>query len=444
MSSLRRANENSSTPSTAAPNPSAARRAGHAKAVVLTNPLSDLCAASPDMPSLLMRLASALAANQQVHSADSDLKTLAGIGLGAASSTTADAHEPIYKTIYGPYFKCGHHHLHLYLLDGTRRYRTFATEQEALEFRRRNEGRILAKPITIAKAIDEYVETRTDLRASSRATLAFRLRALAEGQEAVQLHAFPAEVSWKRLVGTNAVDTLHGIRSAARAFFDWCVRCGYLKTNPLARVEIVGKKKRGKAQLRLDEARTFLEGALALANAEVRDRSGFRQQIGALGAATALLLGMRNSEVVGCQVRDLDDGGSTLWIAASKTEAGVRRVEVPELLRPPLLKLAGNRPGSEPLFTGLTRDGMRYWTKNMCEKLGLPIVTPHGLRGTHATASMRPHANPREVAAALGHASFRVTERHYARREAIADARQAAALAALLPTEGPTSDGVGG
>jgi integrase len=353
--------------------------------------------------------------------------------LTTASSTTRDAHEPIYKIIYGPYFKCGHHHLHLYLLDGSRRYKTFATEQDALDFRRRNEGRILAKPITIGNAIDEYVETRADLRASSRATLRYRLGALAEGQEDIQLHAFPAEVSWKRLAGTNAVDTLHGIRSAARAFFEWCVRCGYLKTNPLPRVEIVGKKKRGKAQLRLDEARTFLEGALALANGEASDRTGTRQQTGALGAATALLLGMRNSEVVGCQVRDLDDGGSTLWIAASKTEAGVRRVEVPELLRPSLLKLAGNRPGTEPLFPGLTRDGMRTWTKNLCEKLGLPIVTPHGLRGTHATASMRPHTNPREVAAALGHTSFRVTERHYARREASADARQQAALAALVP-----------
>ncbi len=388
-----------------------------------------------------MRLACALAASQQVHSNDGDVKTSAGIGLSTASSATSGAQDPIYKTIYGPYFKCGHHHLHLHLLDGSRRYKTFATEQEALDFRRRNEGRILAKPITIGNAIDEYVETRADLRASSRTTLRYRLGALAEGQEDIQLHAFPAEVSWKRLVGTNAVDTLHGIRSAARAFFDWCIRCGYLKTNPLARVEILGKKKRGKAQLRLDEARTFLEGALALANGEVSDRASTRQQTGALGAATALLLGMRNSEVVGCQVRDLDDGGSTLWIAASKTDAGIRRVEVPKLLRPSLLKLAGHRPGTEPLFPGLTRDGMRYWTKNLCEELGLPVVTPHGLRGTHATASMRPHANPREVAAALGHTSFRVTERHYARREAIADARQQAAFAALVPSEGGEGPG---
>jgi hypothetical protein len=65
----------------------------------------------------------------------------------------------------------------------------------------------------------------------------------------------------------------------------------------------------------------------------------------------------------------------------------------------------------------------------------LPIVTPQGLRVTHATASMRPHANPHEVAAALGHTSFRVTERHYAQPEAVAAAKQQAACETLLASK---------
>jgi integrase len=60
------------------------------------------------------------------------------------------------------------------------------------------------------------------------------------------------------------------------------------------------------------------------------------------------------------------------------------------------------------------------------------------LRGTHATASMRPHANPHEVAAALGHTSFRVTERHYAQPEAVAAAKQQAASETLLASQTPS------
>jgi integrase len=100
-----------------------------------------------------------------------------------------------------------------------------------------------------------------------------------------------------------------------------------------------------------------------------------------------LLLGLRNGEVVGCLIRDLDEAINMLWIAASKTEAGIPRVEVPDVLQPTLLKVAGGRNGTEALFPGFTRNEMPYWTKTPCPKLGLPIISPRGLRGTHATAT---------------------------------------------------------
>jgi integrase len=71
-------------------------------------------------------------------------------------------------------------------------------------------------------------------------------------------------------------------------------------------------------------------------------------------------------------------------------------------------------------------------TKDVVEWCGLPRVTPHGLRGTHAAASMKPRTNPNEVAAALGHANIGVTLRHYADPQAVADAKQEAAASALL------------
>lgn len=404
----------------------------------LATALAAVAAAAARGPEALAAVVKALAS--AVPSGDHQGATpISDNPIALDGGSSASKEEPMYRMIYGPYYKNGHHHVHLHLLDGTRKYKSFGTEEAAMDFIHRNEARMVNNPITVAKAIELYVDSRADLKQTSRETIRYRLEALADGFEDVLIQAFPAMTAWTRLVAENAVDTLHGIRSAAVGFFEWCIRHPYLKKNPFAGIEIAGRKKRGKAQLRLDEARSFLERALVVASGErISKRRGSQQEVAVLGAATALVLGLRNSEVVGCQVRDLDDGGATLWIAASKTEAGIRRVEIPDVLRPPLLKLAENRSGTEPLLPGLTKDGMRYWTKALCKKLDLPQVTPQGLRGTHATASMRPHANPHEVAAALGHESFAVTARHYAKPAAVAAAKQQAAAEALAPSKNPS------
>ena len=365
------------------------------------------------------------------------------IALDGGSSASKE--EPMYRMIYGPYYKDGHFHVHLHLLDGTKKYKSFGTEEAAMDFIHRNEARMVKNPVSVAKAIELYVDSRADIRESSRVTIRYRLEALADGFEDVLIQAFPAMTAWTRLVPKHAVDTLHGIRSAAVGFFEWCLQKPYLKKNPFIGLKIAGKKKRGKPQLRLDEARSFLERALVAASGEpISKRRGTQQEVGVVGAATALVLGLRNSEVVNRQVRDLDDGGATLCIGESKTEAGIRRVEIPDVLVPALLKLAENRGGTEPLFPGLTQDGLRYWTKELCKNLKVPHVSPQGLRGTHATASMRPHANPHAVAAALGHESFSVTARHYAKPAAVAAAKQQAAAEALAPSKTPSKTLGGG
>jgi integrase len=359
------------------------------------------------------------------------------IATDGGSSATQE--EPMYQRLYGPYFKRGRFHVHEHHLDGTKKYRTFNTEAEALEFVRANQPRVAGNTVTMKEAVKAYTDERKDLRASSRATLKFRLEALIRGHEGTPVNAFPAVTAWQKLAKDNAVDTLHGIRSAAGGFFRWCITKAFVKKNPLEAAEIVGQKNRGKEQLRMDEARSFLERALAVAAGQtLPGRTGSQQRVAVLGAATALLLGVRNGEVVARVVRDLDDGGKVLWIPTAKTRAGIRRVEVPPVLAAELLKLAEGRSPTDRLFDGATPDGLRYWTARLCTTLGVPRVTVHGLRGTHATASMQPHANPHAVAAALGHTSFAVTERHYADPQAVATARHQAALDTLLPPKEPS------
>jgi integrase/recombinase XerC len=342
--------------------------------------------------------------------------------------------EPMYQKLYGPYLKEGKFKVHAYLLDGTKKYLTFPSEDDANAFIKVNERRTVANPVTMAAAVKEYVASRTDLKESSRTTLRFRLEALMQGHAESFVQTFAVQSVWRKLAASNAVDTLHGIRSAASGFFRWCVKTGYLKKDPLGNVEIVGKKRKGKAQLRLDEARALLKQALRIVEGERIEgrRDGVRQDIAALAVATALLLGLRNGEVVARRVRDLDDDGKILVIDEAKTAAGVRRVEVPDILRLHVQKLAERRRRADQLFDGMTKDALRWWTRRLCKAAGLPEVTPHGLRGTNATASMKANSNPHLVAAALGHESIAVTMRHYVDRDEVEASRQQAAVDALV------------
>lgn len=54
--------------------------------------------------------------------------------------------------------------------------------------------------------------------------------------------------------------------------------------------------------------------------------------------------------------------------------------------------------------------------------MGVPQVCPHSLRGLNATLALEAGATSHHVAAALGHASFATTARHYADASTIANA----------------------
>jgi integrase len=120
------------------------------------------------------------------------------------------------------------------------------------------------------------------------------------------------------------VDSHRNILAEAKSFLRWCtVKKRWLARNPLEEIEGVGKRKHGKTQLRVDEARKWLAMAVGLAA---------EGEAGAVAALLALVMGMRANEIVSRVVRDLDDEGKLLWIPDSKTEASrVERHDHPEL-----------------------------------------------------------------------------------------------------------------
>jgi integrase len=215
---------------------------------------------------------------------------------------------------------------------------------------------------------------------------------------------------------TGAVDSRRNILAEAKTFLCWCRSKGWTKANALEHVQGLGRRRRGKPQLTTDEARKFLAKALELAEEDDE---------GAIAAAMALLMGMRASEIVERTVRNLDDEGRLLWITDAKTQAGVRRLEVPPQLQAHLQRIARGRGAGDRLFrSGTTRHWVLRSVQRICRAAGVPVVPAHGLRGTHATLAVDAGATSHLVAAALGHESFTTTARHYARTEAIEGAQQ--------------------
>jgi integrase len=202
----------------------------------------------------------------------------------------------------------------------------------------------------------------------------------------------------------------------------WCVKKGWVDANAFEKIEGVGRRRHGKAQLRIDEARAWMSRAVSYAEAG---------EPGAVMAMMALLMGLRASEICNRVVRDVDDGGKLLWIPASKTEAGRRTQQVPEVLRPFLLALCKGKSSNDRLFGDRWRDYPRRWVKRICRECKLPEVTAHGMRRLHSTLAVDSGITAHAVASALGHESFTTTAQSYAKPEALTKARQTRVLQVL-------------
>lgn len=318
--------------------------------------------------------------------------------------------------VHGPYQHGKKWRVVLVRNDGKRRVVPFASRTEAERFIA--DAQIDASGITIKAAVEAYVKSliarglkfATYDRAEDH--LHRLLRVEVNGGRPIGWIAKRGEQLYELAQEKSAVDSHRNALAAGKAFGRWCAKRGWLRADPFADVEGVGRRRRGKPQLRVDESRKLTALCLEL---------GAKPE--PVAVLAALLLGPRASEIVQRDVRDLDDNGSLLWIPDSKTEAGKRQLEIPWLLQPLLRELAKDRPGDAPLF--LDRHGKRptrwwlaYHCRALCGRAKVPTISPHGLRGTHSSLASRGGATGELVAAQLGHASPAITRRVYVRPEA--------------------------
>src|SRR5450755_3890649 len=135
-----------------------------------------------------------------------------------------------------------------------------------------------------------------------------------------------------------------------------------------------------------------------------------------------MLLGMRASEIVSRRVADLDEDeapGDLLWIPCSKTPAGRRTAEVPEVRRPMLVECTEGKAPASHLFE--TEEGKAHWrdwiiknVRRICDLAKVPRVTAHAMRGLLATLTAERGLAGHLIAATLGHEDERTTMNAYA------------------------------
>lgn len=308
------------------------------------------------------------------------------------------------ERVIGPHVHNGGWRIIIVTNDATRTHQHFATEREAEDYARGCRAELARRyGTTVAEALERYEQHMTmkgNLAASVRTT-SYRLGwFFGEYSDHAVADITPelAQAIYLGFANGKAAASHRGVLSEAKTFARWWIKDGLVDVSPFEKVQGFGKKATGKPQFRRDEARRWLE--VALKRATGGDAL-------ALAAAMALTMGLRASEILKREARDVDDDGAILVIERAKTRHGDRTVPVPDLLRPLLLEHVA-RVGHGLLFD-FHRHSLLRRVNSICAWAGVPKVCTHSLRGFLTTAAVRSGVDPNLVATYVGHASAAIT-----------------------------------
>ncbi len=327
---------------------------------------------------------------------------------------------------HGPYKHRSRWRVILVGEDGSRRRRTFATRDAAETYVDAARGEAQGGR-TVSDAIEAFISAKRTKGVAPATIDSYedRLAVLLSdvGSRPVRYLVGRGAELYAAAQAGRAADTHRNALVVAQQLGRWLVAQRWLRADPFAGVEPAGRVVIGadKPRLTVDESRRLQ----ATCHAHAADP-------GAVITLAYLLLGGRASELVGCDVRDLDDEGRLLWCRGTKTATARRRLLVPDELSPLLIALAGDRAGDEPLFVSEASKRWpagRRWTRHMaynhvrrlCGLAGVPELGPQGLRRTQATLATEAGETGLAVARHLGHATGAapaVTHRAYVDRSA--------------------------
>lgn len=223
----------------------------------------------------------------------------------------------------------------------------------------------------------------------------------------------------------KTLDVLSGVLEAA-------VEYGHLQRNPAK-----GKRRRlpvtkpNRSWLdRADHIAALLDGAAALDRA-ARERKGQRRAL----VATLAYAGLRIGEMLDLRWGDVDLARGTITVRASKTDAGVRVVNVLPALRDELVAYrasladaprdalafgtsTGGRQSETNVRRRILQPAVKLANERLAKRNAEPLperLTPHSLRRTFASILVALGEDPAYVIAQLGHTDPTLTLRIYAR-----------------------------
>lgn len=290
-----------------------------------------------------------------------------------------------------------------------------------------------AQGSTVRHAVDALLEQMREdgLASSTLKTAEYRLRHFFQlprnGARPVRWLRLRGDELYREARKDRKADTHHAELALAKQVGELCVKRKWLRENPFAHVEPVGRKTHGatKARHGVDEARKLRAFCLA----RPTDQH-------AIITLAYLLLGTRASELVRRDVRDLDDGGRLIRINKAKTPTGIRGLVLPDELRELLLELVKGRAKTAPIFVKENGErATRYWAyhhvKRICREAGVKELSPQGLRRTASDLATDAGMAGVEIARHLGQRSATVTDRSYRDGNVVANAKAGRAFQVL-------------
>ena len=215
--------------------------------------------------------------------------------------------------------------------------------------------------------------------------------------------------------------------AAIRGFYDFARRMRLIERNPADDVRRPRNDDPTPRGLNADELRRLLAQTPATP-AGARDRALI---------VTAVLTGLRRSEVLGLHAGDLEHRGGAVYYRVRTKGGALRHRELPApavaAIRAALdaqgMPLA-TLPADAPLFA-ISSHGFYKNLKTYAERAGLKDVTPHVLRHSAAKLRRDTGASIEAVGSFLGHRSLHTTSRYLARLEGERDSGWHGVAAAL-------------
>lgn len=138
--------------------------------------------------------------------------------------------------------------------------------------------------------------------------------------------------------------------------------------------------------------------------------------------------GMRFSEAMALTPADFDFVHQTVWIKKTwdykgsggflptKNRSSVRKIQIDWKTVMQFATLTNPLPKEEPIFVHKKKvynSTVNDILERHCEKLGIPVISVHGLRHTHASLLLFAGVSIASVARRLGHASMTTTQKTY-------------------------------